>query len=225
MNMIKCLTTLIIAISVSTCATKDAAYKAEDFGIRTAEHRKVAILPFNVTIIMQEIPEGMTEAGVEIQERQEGRVYQRKLYNELLEHHVKDKYAVEFQDINATNTLLEHGDGHWDIVGLSDLLGVDAVLSGTLSRNQPVSVGEALASELVTGLISGLLTGGAVTATANQPTNKVDVTVTIHDGADGSLLWSFNDEKSGGVGSSPESLAGQSMTKVARTFPYVQGAL
>lgn len=51
-------------------------------------------------------------------------------------------------------------------------------------------------------------------------TNKVNVSMTIHDARTGSLLWNYDHEMSGGLGSSPESVAESLMKSVARRFPY-----
>ena len=212
----------LVALMVSGCATYDT-YTAEDFEARTAQHDTVAILPFDVTIVVQELPEEMTEADIQAQEQDEAFVFQRQLYVEFLERYEQDEYSVEFQDIDTTNVLLERSDIEYRDIGshtkneLSGLLGVDAVIAGAISRTQPMGTGGAIATAVVSGIL-GAATGGS--AGVRGITNEVNVTITIHDGEEGTLLWSFDEEVSGGLGSSPESLTEQMMRSASRAFPY-----
>jgi hypothetical protein len=66
------------------------------------------------------------------------------------------------------------------------------------------------AASLATFLLIGW--GGA--------TNKVDVGVTIHDGADDKLLWKYNHSFSGGIGSTPQQLTKSLMKNISKKFPY-----
>lgn len=216
MNRLTCL----LAVLIGGCTTFET-FTADDFADRTAQHETVALLPFDVTLVVDELPEDVTEEDMAAQERDEGYVFQQQLYIELLERQEDDEYSVQFQDIATTNVRLERSDiGYPDMHTsytkneLAGILGVDAVVSGSLSRNRPASAGAAIASTVITGILSGGL------LTAAPSTNEVNVTVAIHDGADGALLWSFDDDLSGGLGSSPERIAEQLMGRIARELPY-----
>jgi len=69
-----------------------------------------------------------------------------------------------------------------------------------------MKAGAAVALAILTGF------GGA--------TNKAKLYLTIHNGSEGDLLWSFNHQRSGGIGSDVESVVKGLMKKVARNFPY-----
>lgn len=217
------MTCLLLAAPLGGCATFET-YTADEFDDRTAQHEIVALLPLDVTLIVDELPEDMTEEDMAAQERDEGYVFQQQLHTELLERREDGEFSVRLQDIGTTNVLLERGDvGYPDMhisctkSELASILDVDAVVSGSLSRDRPVGAGTAVASAMITGI----LTGGALTAA--PATNQVNVSVAIHDGADGLLLWSFDDELSGGLGASPEAIAEQRMGRTAREFPYAGG--
>lgn len=210
---------MAIVLFVSGCATYET-FKIEDFGTRTAHHETVAVLPFDMTIIVEELEEDEAEADIAAQGRDEAYAFQQQLYLELLER--SGEFGVSFQDINTTNVTLERADIGYDAIythtknELASLLGVDAVISGSISRSRPASAGAALATTVITGILSG----GAVTV--NPATNAVNVTSTLHDGADGALLWSFDDEASGSVGTSTTALTERLASGIASTVPYFQ---
>jgi hypothetical protein len=74
---------------------------------------------------------------------------------------------------------------------LCKLLGVDAIISGKTTMSKTMSEGAAIAV--------GLLVG------AWGNTNKATAALTIHDGT-GDLMWKYDHDFGGSVGSSAESL-------------------
>ncbi|MDH5609661.1 MAG: hypothetical protein OEY56_09275 [Cyclobacteriaceae bacterium] len=124
------------------------------------------------------------------------------------------EYTVEFQDVDMTNSiLLENGISYAELrkkskSEIASLLGVDAIISGRISRDKPMSE----AAALITGLLIGYY----------GSTNKVYVSLSIHDGADASLLWNFDHTLSGSLGSNPESLTKALFNQVSRKFPYLR---
>jgi hypothetical protein len=90
---------------------------------------------------------------------------------------------------------------------LASLLGVDAVITGKIQREKPMSE----AAAVVVGVLIGFW----------GSTNKVNVDLTIHDGRTGELFWKYNHELSGSVGSSSEQLVKAFTRKIARNFPYL----
>lgn len=202
------LVALAALMLMAGCAT---VYTAEDFSTYQAEHKTVAILPYSVQIELKKLPEGVTQDDIEKMEADESQVFQKVLYGQFLEQYSKGRYTVEFQDIDKTNTLLTRSDVNLDNMSsytkdeLSALLGVDALISGNIRRDKPMSTGAAIASTLFLGF---------------GTTNKVHVNMAVHDGTSGNLLWSYDHEVSGGLGSSPEKLAKSLMDNISKKFPY-----
>ncbi|MDE0006574.1 MAG: hypothetical protein OXQ29_28120 [Rhodospirillaceae bacterium] len=199
----------ILMLGVAGCAT---VYTAAEFSDRTAEHETVALLPFDVSINLRELPEGLTEEDLRQQERDEAYSFQRQLYTQFLQRYARGQYSVEFQDIDTTNVLLNRADVDYRAIYLSytraelaDILGVDAIVSGTIGRSRPMGTGAAIATTILFGV---------------GVTNRVDTSMTVHDGEDGFLLWSYDHEIDGGLGSTPEGVAENLMRGVARSFPY-----
>jgi len=196
------------AFTLSACAT---VYTSEDFSTYQAEHETVAILPYTVNITLKELPEGMTEDDINSMEIEESLSFQKVLYSQFLSRQAKGEYTVEFQDVDKTNTILARNDINADGLmrytkdEVATLLGVDSVISGTITRSKPMSTGGAIASTIFFGFGS---------------TNQVHVNMTLHDGATGDLLWSYDHELAGGLGSSPEGVAKSLMKEIAKKFPY-----
>jgi hypothetical protein len=71
-----------------------------------------------------------------------------------------------------------------------------------------MSTGAAVASAFLLGY------GGA--------TNSVNVNMTVHDAESGGLLWSYDHEFKGGIGSSPESVSKGLLKASSKKFPYAK---
>ena len=185
-------------------------YENPNFDKQTQNHKKVAILPFTVILADKALPEGITTEELNAQQEDEGRSYQSSVFARFLK---KSKnYTVSFQDISRTNTLLKKNEIAYSELDMytkdeiAKILEVDSVISGQIHRDKPMSGGAAVALAVFTGF------GGA--------TNKAKLYLTIHDGSNGDLLWSFNHQAAGGLGSDVESVVKRLMKKVARNFPY-----
>jgi len=198
-------------VMLSACKTADV-YTAESFADFQSTHKQVAVIPFEVTIGQKKLPKGMDAASVKDAEKQEGIVFQKQLYSQFLKRWSKGEYTVEFQDVDETNVLLRRANMAEDNIEnftkaeIGKALGVDAVISGKIKRDKPMSTGAAIATVALLGF------GGT--------TNSVNVNMTVHDSEEGSLLWSYDHEVKGGLGSSAEGVAKSLMKNSSKKFPY-----
>ncbi|HEY0732034.1 MAG TPA: hypothetical protein VGD33_06430, partial [Chitinophagaceae bacterium] len=134
------------------------------------------------------------------------------MYGWFLRRGNKFEYTVSFQDVTQTNAKLkEAGIKYTDLKStdrtkLAGILGVDAIMQDRANMEKPMSEGAAIA----VGLIAG----------AWGSTNKVETTINIHDGASGNLLWKYDYEASGSVGSSTTKLVDALMRNATKKFPY-----
>ena len=196
---------------LSACKTADV-YTADSFADFQTTHKQVAVLPFEVTIGQKDLPEGTNLAALKSAEEEEGKVFQKQLYSQFLKRWSKGEYTVEFQDVDETNVLLRRANmadeniENFTKAEIGQALGVDAVISGNIKRDKPMSTGAAVASVVLLGF------GGA--------TNSVNVNMTVHDAEAGSLLWSYDHEVKGGLGSSAEGVAKSLMKNSSKKFPY-----
>jgi len=197
-----------LVLFLAACAT---VYTAQDFSAHQTRHKTVAILPFRVSIDLKKLPEGVTSEQMRRAEVDEAYLFQKQLYNQLLVQYSKNRYTVNFQDIDKTNVMLERAGIKYENLSsstkdeLAKILGVDSVISGQIKREKPMSTGAAIFSTVFLGFSS---------------TNKVTVNMAIHDGATAQLIWSYDHEVSGGLGSSAEGLAKSLMSSISKKFPY-----
>lgn len=201
----------LLLLLVAGCGPK--IYTSENFSAALAKHKTVAILPAEVS--MQLRPnEAKKLTAEQVQDIVNKTAYdiQDKMYGWFLRRGDKYDYTVTFQDVNKTNgKLKDAGISYADLkskdrADLAKILGVDAVMQDRLSMEKPMSDGAAVA----VGVIFG----------AWGSTNKVQTTINIHDGASGDLLWKYDYEASGSVGSSTTRLVDNLMRNATKKFPY-----
>ncbi|MBS1511207.1 MAG: hypothetical protein JST86_10220 [Bacteroidetes bacterium] len=200
-----------IIIFITSCGPK--IYKTADFSDKTSSHKIVAILPTEVNIQLR--PNEMkktTPEQISQSEESTGKDIQDKMYSWFLKRSDKFKYTVAFQDISKTNALLSKAGITYTTMGtktkeeLCQLLGVDAVISSRASMKKPMSEGAAVAV--------GLLVG------AWGNTNDVQTSISINEGKNGELIWKYDYQASGSVGSSSSRLVDGLMRNASKKFPY-----
>ncbi len=202
---------LLMLVLMVSCGPK--IYKSADFDTALGRHKTVAILPADVSMKLRpneskklsadQIADLAQKTGYDIQD---------KMYSWFLRRSGKFDYTVTFQDVTRTNALLKDaGISYQDLASkdraaIAKILGVDAVLQNRSRMEKPMSEGAAVAV--------GLLIG------AWGNTNKVETTINIHDGNSANLLWKYDYEASGSVGSSTTKLVDGLMKNASKKFPY-----
>ena len=208
-KLLSCL--VLFALILSSCGPQ--IYKTTDFQDVTKNHKTVAIIPAAVMIQLR--PNDAKKTSPEqIDKNQEATGYalQEKMYGWFLRRSDKYQFTVKFQDVSQTNALLQDAKlSYKDIQKkskseLAKLLGVDAVISSSLRTDKPMNEGVAVALGVVFGVWGN--------------TNKAFTTINIHEGKKGDLLWKYDYEASGSVGSSPENLVNALMRNASKKFPY-----
>lgn len=202
---------LLAAFAIASCGPK--IYKSSAFDSALAKHKTVAILPADVTTKLRpnEAKKITPEQLADINQRT-GYDIQDKMYSWFLRRSDKFAYTVSFQDVTRTNALLKQAGITYETLAskdrteLAQLLGVDAVLQNRSSMDKPMSEGAAIA----VGVIFG----------AWGSTNSVQTTINIHDGKSGDLLWKYDYQASGSVGSSTDRLVNALMRNASKKFPY-----
>ena len=194
----------ILAVGLTGCAT---TYTAPDFEEYRNAHEKVAILPFEVVINTSNQKDAPSQEELDAIQADQAETFQRALYTQFLTKQERGRYTIIFQDIDETNVRLSRMDSDAPMTKaeICALLDVDAVVSGRMSLSRPMGTGWAVATTLLFGF-------GA--------TNSGIVNMTVHEGGDGKLMWSYEHELSGGVMSSPDSVAKALMGGIANEFPY-----
>ena len=216
MRLSHAVTTSALALTMF-CTTQAHALGAQKFlnphfEELTKNHKQLAIMPFRVAIDLKHLPKNMTVEMVNQNAKEEGFEFQKQLYARLLQRSQEDGYTVGFQDVDQTNALLLKAGLSLDSLSahtkdeLARILGVDAMVSGTVHQTQPTSTGVAVAQTLLIGF--------------SGSTQRVDINMSIHSGADGTLLWSYDHNDHGGLTNSVEGMVKSLLKKVAGNFPY-----
>lgn len=201
----------VLTLLLFSCGPK--IYKSSSFSTAFARHKTVAILPAEVTMQLRpNEAKKMSQEQLDDLASKTGYDIQEKMYGWFLRKGDKYNYTVKFQDVTKTNALLKQaGISYGDLKTtdrskIAKVLGVDAVLQDRTTMEKPMSEGAAVAV--------GLLVG------AWGATNKVQTTINIHDGNSGDLLWKYDYQASGSVGSSSTQLVDALMKNASKKFPY-----
>jgi hypothetical protein len=208
----------VLAVSFAAAPAFAGAqqYLNPNFAAIAANHKTVAVLPFKVTIDTKRLKDVSLDV-VHQNERDEGVAFQKQLYIRLLQKSADEHYTVGFQDADQTIALLTRAGIPLDSVAfhtkdeIAKLLGVDALISGTIQQSQPTSQGMALTQSLLIGV--------------HGSTQRVDISILVHNGTDGALLWSYDHTDSGGgftgsIANNAEAMVKSLLKKVAGNFPY-----
>lgn len=210
MRKLTCFFAVIVIFAFIGCAK---IYTAPDFDNYYQAHKSIAILPFKISYDASKLPKEMTSEMLAKAKEEESYAFQDQLYIQFLDRQAKkNQFTVDFQDVSQTNILLNEAGMKFDSLPLftkkqiKDVLGVDALLSGTMRKEKPMSTGVAMALGVLFGVWGS--------------TNQTYINMSIHDGESGKLIWNYDHEASGSVGSSPEKLAKSLISGVSKSFPY-----
>ena len=190
---------IVFVTALFSCSKQEKEYKLDRAGLKYIQLRPNQAR----RMTPEQMEELSNKTAYDIQE---------KMYGWFLRRSEKFDYTVTFQDVTRTNAKLkEAGIAYKDLkttdrTKLAQILGVDAIMQDRLSMEKPMSEGAAIAV--------GLLVG------AWGSTNKVNTTINIHDGASGNLLWKYDYEAAGSVGSSTAKLVDALMRNASKKFPY-----
>ncbi len=207
---------LLLALSPHSALAGAQQFTNPQFSALTQNHKTLAILPFDVSIDTKRLKNVSLDV-IRENEKDESLQFQKQLYIRLLQKSQTDDYSIGFQDADQTIALLQKAGIPLDSLRfhtkdeIAKALGVDAIMSGTINQSQPTSGGMALAQTLLVGF--------------HGSTQRVDITVMIHNGADAALLWSYDHTDSGGgltgsMSNAVEAMVKSLLKKVAGNFPY-----
>ena len=212
--MNKFIITLIFAAFATTIfAQSRAIYVNPKFYSIARDHKKVAVIPFNVSLgLRPKERASMSDEQFKDMEQKEGLSAQNALVSWFLKKQNAQNYDVQFQDVTTTNALLlKSGMDVHDLsmhtpAEIARVLGVDAVMGGMIKTSKPLSDGASLAMGAIVGFYGS--------------TNTGNIVINLNDGPSGDLLWKYDNDLSGSLGSDMDSIMDSLMRKAARKFPY-----
>lgn len=204
---------LLVALVPFTAFAQKEIYTNPDFAALAKNEQTLAILPFTVTLHLRPNERAkMSDEDLKKMELQEGLDVQSAMQSYFLHKKEKKDFTVSFQDIDKTNLLLKKAGispdslANYSAQDLAKILGVDGVISGTLTSDKPMSEGAAVAVGVLTGFYGH--------------TNSGKCTINIHDASTGKLMWKYEKSLSRGLGSSINTIINTMMSKASRKFPY-----
>ena len=198
----------IICISLQVFAQKQI-FESPKMKEVIAQHKLVAILPFNVTISYRKPPKNFDAEANHRLELERGKKVQASMYTYLLRRSAE--YTVSFQDPEKTNVLLNRNKLMDSLEfhtkdEIAKALGVDAVMFGSYSQETTRSE----AGAIVTTVLFGY----------SGKTGDGTLILQISNGSDGELLWRYNKSMDDDMWTSSDATIERQMRKLARNFPY-----
>ncbi|MFC1550795.1 hypothetical protein ACFL46_05850 [Candidatus Neomarinimicrobiota bacterium] len=222
----KALILIIIIILIFGCTP---FFITSNFDIVTADHSTIAILPFHMTYTGL-IPEELAEDDYIIIEEGESKAFMISYFNEILRSTKSGKKPIRINLQHYTNTLniLEENEisimDSWDLNSekLADLLGVDAVVRGSIQKNQLIHDLTSYGIEVGLHVIN-ILTDHSLfpwipfNATKSK---EVDASYDLINGKDGSILWSISYEVEADWRQTANDIIDSINRRSSKKFPY-----
>jgi hypothetical protein len=218
--------TLFSIVLFSSCRNY---YIAHDFNQRTANHRTIAIVPMEM-IFTGNTPRNLSADDIRKIEEGESRAFMISMYNEILRSTKAGTkpIRVSVQAVNNTLNILQ-GAGisirdSWKMssVQLAQILGVDAVVQGSITKKRYLSDLASFGIDLGTQIIDAI-TGGALgtnVPTEATRTNDIRASYTLSSAGDGTTLFSQAFEFEADWNTTAEEIITFTNRRFAKNFPY-----
>ena len=206
-------TFFLAALTTTIFAQSRAIYVNPKFYSLARDHKKIAVLPFNVSIgLRPKERAAMSDEQFKEMEQKEAMAAQSALVSWFLKKQNVQNYSVEFQDVKTTNALLiKAGMDPYNLNAytsdeLATALGVDGIMGGAIQTTKPISDGASIAMGLLVGVYGN--------------TNSGNITINLNDSEEGDLLWKYDKALSRSLGSDMTQIMDTLMRKASKKFPY-----
>ena len=210
------LTLLCLIVSLSAIAQTREIYVNDNFATLAKDHKLVAILPFQTIIKLRPMQmEKMTAEQFQQLQKDEGMAVQSAVHSYLLKRKAQHELPISFLDISTTNALLAKSNVTQENIQnftpqeLATMLQADAVISGILATDKPMSDGASVALGVLVGFYGS--------------TNSGKCTININDAKTGELMWKYEKTLSRSLGSDTNTVINTIMRKASRQLPYIAG--
>lgn len=192
---------------VST-AQKDI-FESNRFDELSEDHQVLAIIPF---ITQLDLEQNISKKELKELAQKEGYAVQDALETYFSRRKKRKKFNVDFQNVQETNALLAKNGITYDnidihtVKGLSKILGVDGIISGSLDLNVLLS--------------KGVSTDFSLLDYFRGKTSYGRIGIKISDGTTGKLLWKYEKIITKKTGKNTDELIDKMMKAASRKFPY-----
>jgi hypothetical protein len=206
----------ILALTVANVSfAQTKLYVHPDADTYVGTTKTIAILPMKVQVKLRPKQlKGFTSEQIAEMEKNEALDIQKGMHSWFLNRKKRGTLLVGVQNPARTNALLKKNgiDIHYYDAylpsELGEILGVEAVVTGTYETSKPMSNGAAIGLRVLTG---GMFA-------TNTATMNVDFTSTVDD----ELVVNYHKKIRGTLGSDAQDLIHVLMRKVSRRIPYTK---
>ncbi len=215
---------MLIALLLSTLISCRVSSKVKDFDDRTINHQRIAVLPFESTITLKEKQrEKISDEELATLNLAQGKEVQNAVETYLINCDLR----VRIQSQSVTNARLTEAGINlatirdYDVTKLAEILKVDAVVTGKIKTEKPMS--NALASGLNIArqvIRQSESPTGFITSRINTTTNRGSCSVGLFESIEGDRLWYYREDINCGEGSETIDVIESLMRRGARRFPY-----
>ncbi|WP_339706349.1 hypothetical protein [uncultured Kriegella sp.] len=184
-------------------------YESQKFDDLSEKHEILAILPFLTNL---DLENSISKTELRVLEEKEGYAVQNALETYFSQRKKKKKFSVDFQNTQNTKAILAQNEitykniDVYTIKQLSEILGVDGIISGNMNLNVLLSKG--IPTEFS---FMDYFSGNA---------NYGRIGIKISDGETGKLLWKYEKEINKKSGKNTTDLIDRMMKLATRKFPY-----
>ena len=216
---------LIVLLASFTSCSKDY-FIADQFKQKTANHKTIAILPFQVTTTGN-LPQDITEEQLQEIRDAESRAFQISLYNEILAstRSGSKPLKVDVQSPDLTVSLLSEGIMNFNDINsqdpqlLASMLGVDALVTSSVEKTRYMSDLASFGISLGRKLL-GIFGDDAARLLNDGKTAEIKLVTKIIDPSNGVVLWNFDHKGEADYSRPSNEIIDLINRKAAKRFPY-----
>ena len=184
-------------------------YESSKFDELAFGHETLAILPFLTNL---DLDEELSKQQLRELEEREGYAVQNALETYFSKRRKKKKFQVDFQNTKNTKAILAQNNVTYENIDvytvkqLSEILGVDGIISGNI--------------DLTILLSEGVPTEFSIIDYFSGASDYGRIGIKISDGKTGKLLWKYEKKINKKSGKNTNDLIEKMMKQAARKFPY-----
>ena len=200
-----------------------SAYVHNDFNTKTANHSKIAVLPFKI-VTSGNLPKNTTKSEIKKIQEEESVLFQASLINQLLKKDAQrgnKDLKVEILSLVSTNSILkEKGYSISEITTmdpskLATILNVDAVVSSSIQKQRYMSNLASAGVELGNRILKKF------DINVDNRTNDIYITSNIVNKNDGTNLFSISKKTKIDWRTNTNNIIENVNRKITRNFPYL----
>lgn len=202
----------VLVVSSSSTTAQTTFFEHPDFPRKALQHEKIAFLPFEVSVNLRpKEMKNMTQEQLESMKESEAQGVQSALFSWFMKRKDQGRLTIDVQSPQMTNAKLMRAGITRELVAayepseICEILGVDAIVTGTLATNRLMSQGTAVAMQLLIGASAG---------------PQVTMTLSIYEGESNELMCNYQKKLTGSGFSSNQDMVNILMRKASRRIAY-----